>query len=93
MADQLAKLSFNVLLETVTNRFGGTWKRKVDFETIECCEKANLLECKFLDESSESFVIEGIHLRGTINRMIRGRLTQDDVILWNTGNHWLKEGA
>ena len=53
----------------------------------------NSLECTWPDQSIEIYLIESDSLRGTTNQEIHGYPSEDrQMITWNTGNRWVKEG-
>ena len=67
-------------------------EREEDCQTIKVSRKDNLLECIWENKVSEEFEIDGKQLVGTTSRNIHGTYNEDGVIVWNTGNHWIKEG-
>ena len=51
------------------------------------------LECTWPDQSVETYQIEPESLKGTTNQQILGYPSEDrQMITWNTGNRWVKEG-
>ena len=73
--------------------FEGTWVSKNGDMRINCKLTENtLLESTWDNQFVEYFQIESQILKGVKNPEIRGFPLNNDLIKWNTGNHWVKEG-
>lgn len=74
----------------------GTWKRVQDNQTVKCSKQGNRLQCKWETQLIEEFEIHLAHektLRGFTHRNICGVYTKEEgLIIWNTGNRWIKKG-
>ena len=51
------------------------------------------LVCTWPDQSVETYQIEAESFKGTANQQICGYPSEDSqMITWNTGNRWVREG-
>ena len=51
-----------------------------------------MFECTWPNQLVEHFQINDDNLQGVTNPEILGYPTKDGMILWSTGNLWIKEG-
>ena len=71
----------------------GCWISENGNQPIKCQVVDDLLTCTWPNQSIETYQIEPEYLKGTTNQQILGYPSEDcQMISWNTGNRWVKEG-
>ena len=81
-----------ILTETSNDKFVGCWIREGGKKEINCELQGDELKCIWSDNMVETFRIDDINLTGTNNPRTHGWYTEDETIMWNTGNSWVKKG-
>ena len=72
----------------------GIWICENGNQRIDCNlnDEHTWLLCTWSNEYIEIFQLESENLTGVTNPEILGYPTEGDLIIWNTGNRWYKEG-
>ena len=84
---------FNQFLNIPFSPFEGTWISENGDERIDCKLREDvLLESTWPNQFVEFFQIDSQILQGVENPEIYGYPLNDDLIKWNTGNLWVREG-
>ena len=74
------------------SRLEGCWISESGNQQIKCKVVDNLLECNWPNQVFECFQMDSGNLRGATNSDIIGFISENDLIIWNTGNQWVKQG-
>ena len=81
------------MIFVILESFDGGWRSENGDQQIRCQVTGDSLECTWPDQSIETYQIEQQSLKGTTNQQICGYPSKDrQMITWNTGNRWFKEG-
>ena len=70
----------------------GCWISENGNNAIDCKVVNHSLECTWPNQIVEHFHVSPEILKGVTNPEILGYPTDDEMITWNTGNRWIKQG-
>ena len=78
----------------ISTQFEGCWISEDGNHKIECTlsEDNSWLICTWPNEYVEMYEMDSTNLKGITNSEIIGYPASVNMIIWNTGNHWFKEG-
>ena len=74
------------------SRLEGCWISESGNQQIKCKVVDNLLKCTWPNQLLECFQMDSGNLKGATNVDIIGFVSENDIIIWNTGNQWVRQG-
>ena len=80
--------------DVIPTQLDGCWISEKSNHRIECNvnDDKTWLICTWPNEYVEMFELDSENLKGITNPEIIGYLSEVDLIIWNTGSRWIKEG-